>query len=446
MDDELDVSPLEAAAEEEDTEGEDQSPLAAADPVRAELLRQSQAAEKRLSKLSQSYISQIEEAKRKLLAQPTELSRKEMLRAIANKLTQRPVDQRDPRFWERQNVFTMLRDIGELGGEVSAAEKKLKQEQEAKVSELEGLRSKYMLGEATRGASQAASALARYKPAGAKGYEIIDLQIDRDRLKEQRDSIDPRSPEYLNLSRRIQELDKRISYLGGERKEGGPEETVGEKALNKKIGEEYADWVVRGGAVQSASRISRINDIVSKLGKRTDISGPVVGFAVESLPTIASVLYPDAQDAKDVVESVVQTDLRAILGAQFAQKEGEALIKRAYNPRLGEEKNSRRLRLLALQMQMVNDEKNRAMTYFAENKGSMKGYTFRPFTANDFLTSDQLERLDKGESPEDILGITRPKPSVSTGEAPTPKGGEKVDPAERARQVLARRRAAKKEG
>lgn len=166
------ISPLEAAAEEEDTEEEVQSPLAAIDPVRAELLRQSKAAEERRASLFQTELNRIEKAKQKLLEQPTELSRKEMLRAIASKLTQRPVDQRDPRFWERQNLFTMLRDIGELGGEVSAAEKKLKAEQEAKVSELEGLRSKYMLGEAERGASQAASALARYRPpAGAKGTE-----------------------------------------------------------------------------------------------------------------------------------------------------------------------------------------------------------------------------------------------------------------------------------
>jgi hypothetical protein len=230
----------------------------------------------------------------------------------------------------------------------------------------------------------------------------------------------------LAISNRIKELDKRIAYLGGERAEKeGEALTVGQKALDKKIGEEYANWVVGGGAVQSASRISRINDITSKLKKDKDISGPVVGFTLDNLPTMASVLYPEAQDAKDVVESVVQTDLRAILGGQFAQKEGEALIKRAYNPRLGEEKNAKRLQLLALQMQMVNDEKNRAMQYFGD-KGTIQGYTFRPFTANDFLTSDQLDRLDAGETPEEILGISKPAPKPA-GEG-KPAGGKPAEP------------------
>jgi hypothetical protein len=350
-----------------------------------------------------------------------------MLQGLVGKLTATR-SQDDPRFFERQNLYTFLRDVGEYGQEQKAAEK----EREAKRIMLQEMQAKYGmdLAEKRRGRAEQLAVQYLSKEPTEKAPptdEITRIQQNRNNLIEQRSALDPRDPNYLALSRSIQELDKRIAYLGGERAEKeGEASTVGEKALDKKIGEEYASWVVGGGAVQSASRISRVRDVISKLKKEKDISGPVVGFALDNLPSLASVLYPDAQDAKDVIESVVQTDLRAILGGQFAQKEGEALIKRAYNPRLGEEKNARRLELLALQMQMVSDEKNRAMDYFGE-KGSIKGYTFRPFTANDFLTMEQLERLDAGESPESILGKAPPAPRESqpSGSSEKPASTEK---------------------
>jgi hypothetical protein len=372
----------------------------------------------------QDTLNRIEEAKQRLLQTP---DKREMLQGLVGKLTAtRSPD--DPRFFERQNLYTFLRDVGEYGQEQKAAEK----EREAKRIMLQEMQAKYGmdLAEKRRGRAEqlAVQYLSKEPEAAPKDPDEVPRLQDRKRkLIQQRSSIDPRDPDYLSIGQEIQQLDKRIAYLGGERAEKeGEASTVGEKALDKKIGEEYASWVVGGGAVQSASRISRVRDVISKLKKEKDISGPVVGFALDNLPSLASVLYPDAQDAKDVIESVVQTDLRAILGGQFAQKEGEALIKRAYNPRLGEEKNARRLELLALQMQMVSDEKNRAMDYFGE-KGSIKGYTFRPFTANDFLTMEQLERLDAGESPESILGKAPPAPRESqpSGSSEKPASTEK---------------------
>lgn len=282
-------------------------------------------------------------------------------------------------------------------------------------------------------------AAARARAAGgSKGYELPYLQDMRSRLIQERSTLDPRDPRFLDLNKRIQEIDIRIEYLGGKRGTGAEKPTVGQAAIDKAFGEEYAAWVL-GGGVQSAARIAKINDVVSQLQSKKDMSGPIVGYALENLPTVASVIYPEAQDAKDVVESVVQTDLRAILGGQFAMREGEALIKRAYNPRLNEEQNIRRLQLLSMQMQKVADEKNRAMTYFGE-KGTIEGYNFVPYRATDFLTSDQLRRLDDGESVESILGEgTAPEEeSSSTG---TQSSGSVTDLIERARRETERREA-----
>lgn len=419
---EEDVLSEEEASEEETLETAPSDELGGLSVVPESVRKEYEEAKEAYGLSSQSALNQIQKARDLLLAQPTELSRKQYLQQLGSTLTQtrKPTD---PRFYERRNLYTFLRDVGEFGSAQEEAEKKAKLAQQEGLLKLDEMAAKYGQDRDYRRLQLASQLMGKYKPAATKEDEITRLQNSRDQLIQQRTALDPRDPNYLNLSKRIQELDKRIGYLGGERQEKpGEELSVGEKALDKKVGEEYANWVVGGGAVQSASRISRINDVISKLGKKDDISGAVVGFTLDNLPTLASVLYPDAQDAKDVVESVVQTDLRAILGGQFAQKEGEALIKRAYNPRLDEAKNARRLQLLTLQMQMVNEEKNRAMEYFGE-KGTIKGYTFRPFTANDFLTEDQLSRLDAGETPEQILGIARPAAKPEAKPA-APKPGE----------------------
>jgi hypothetical protein len=222
----------------------------------------------------------------------------------------------------------------------------------------------------------------------------------------------------LNIGKRIQELDRRIAYLGGEKpKDDKAEFTPGEKALDQQIAKDYASWIT-GGGVQAMARINKISDVINRIDEGEQLSGPVVGFTLENLPGIASVVYPGAQDAKDVVEGVVQTDLRTILGGQFAASENAALVRRAYNPRLTEEQNKKRLQLLLLQMQKVAEEKNRTMNYFGE-KGTIKGFQFTPYSYNDFLTYDQLKRLDAGEDPKSIAESIAP-----SGDGGKPKAGE----------------------
>jgi hypothetical protein len=423
----LDEEETDEEVQAEDAQADEESEAGGLSYIPAQVRREYEQSLKAYEGSYNNQINQIQKARDLLLSQPTELSRSQYLQQLGSVLTS-PRKSTDPRFYERRNLFTFLRDVGELGSAKKAAEDKAKLEQQQKLLQLDELSAKYGQERDLNRLKLATQLMGKYKPTAAakEPDEITRLQNNRDQLIQNRSNMDPRAPEYLAISNRIKELDKRIAYLGGERAEKeGEALTVGEKALDKKIGEEYSNWVVGGGGVQSASRISRINDIISRLETDPDISGPVVGVVLENLPTVASVLYPEAQDAKDVVESVVQTDLRAILGGQFAQKEGEALIKRAYNPRLDEKANARRLKILTLQMKMVNDEKNRAMQYFGE-KGTIKGYTFRPFTAGDFLTEDQLKRLDEGETPEQILGIDKSAPKPA-GEG-KPAGGKPAEP------------------
>jgi len=388
-------------------------------------------------------LAQIQKARKILESQPTQKTRGEYVQGLAQALT-KPKESTDPRFYERRNLYTFLRDVGEYGSAEEKARKEAELKQKLDLLKLDELAAKYGQEEAGKRFTLASQLLRGQKAAPAtKEDEITRLQNVRKNL----DISDP------DQARQYNELTKRIAYLGGQREEKGPEMLPGQKEFDKKMAVEYSEWTFGGKGAQAASRIARLNDVIGKLESDPDISGPVVGYTLENLPTLASILYPKAQDAKDVVESVVQTDLRAILGGQFAQEEAKALIKRAYNPRLQEWQNANRLKLLSLQMRLVAEDKNNAMNYFGK-KNTMMGYEFKPYTYDDFLTPEMLNRLDSGEDVESVArsiaatgkpaaeekpkGESKPKPAG--GGAPA---GAAKTPAQKAAEELARRRAAK---
>lgn len=83
------------------------------------------------------------------------------------------------------------------------------------------------------------------------------------------------------------------------------------------------------------------------------VSGPIIGVTPDPLLRAAN---PRAVDVKETVAAVTQRNLREILGGQFAQKEGEQLINRAYNPGLPEATNLRRVRELRQAIEKRRDD------------------------------------------------------------------------------------------
>lgn len=102
----------------------------------------------------QDTLNRIEEAKQRLLQTP---DKREMLQGLVGKLTAtRSPD--DPRFFERQNLYTFLRDVGEYGQEQKAAEK----EREAKRIELQEMQAKYGMELAEKRRGRAEQLAAQY--------------------------------------------------------------------------------------------------------------------------------------------------------------------------------------------------------------------------------------------------------------------------------------------
>lgn len=104
-----------------------------------------------------------------------------------------------------------------------------------------------------------------------------------------------------------------------------------------------AQWQTGGGA-DTAKNLSQLAEVVGRLESGEE---NLTGWIIGNVPDfILAGLNPEALDARELVEEVVQRNLRIVLGAQFTEKEGERLIARAYNRRLSEPQNAARLRRL----------------------------------------------------------------------------------------------------
>lgn len=171
---------------------------------------------------------------------------------------------------------------------------------------------------------------------------------------------------------------------------GGQEMTPGWKKIDQTFADDYMKWTGGGGA-DTAGNIAKLEDVLGKLESGEKLTGPIIG----QLPDfIMAFLDPDAVGSREAVEGVVQRNLKAILGAQFTEKEGEKLIKRAYNPTLPGPENARRLRVLVKQMTSALQSKNQMTEYFRKN-GTLMGYDGRIPQINDFWAA--LEGLKIGQ-------------------------------------------------
>lgn len=146
--------------------------------------------------------------------------------------------------------------------------------------------------------------------------------------------------------------------------------TAFQKTVDEKYAKDYLEWRGSGGYADVMKNLTQLKEVKQILQSGKDITGPVLGNMPEWM---RSYVNPESQDAKDLVEEVVQRNLRLILGAQFTEREGVRLIARSYNPRLDEKTNERRLDRLIKQIEDAAKAKESAASY-AEEHGTLIGF------------------------------------------------------------------------
>jgi len=205
--------------------------------------------------------------------------------------------------------------------------------------------------------------------------------------------------------------DGKITSIGGT----GPVTNVygeqkmppGLEAMDKEFGKKAAELSMSGLA-DARAQSAAINTVLKKLESGEKLTGAFIGAQPDYLRAI---LNPEAQDAIDRVGSVVQRSLREVLGGQFAQKEGEQLVRRAYNPSLKPEQNAARLRALFSVLDQTAKNKMEMVEYFR------KDYTLRGYEGNlKDPTVEDLEAAIDAAVPSAPPTTERLKYNPNTGE------------------------------
>lgn len=149
--------------------------------------------------------------------------------------------------------------------------------------------------------------------------------------------------------------------------------STAEKAIDTKFGKEYADFYAGGGIANLNKNLEELDRAISIIekAKENEVSGKLIGLS-DKAGTLAYT-HSKAADVKDIIGGVAQSNLRQILGGQFAQKEGEALLARQYDTAQSKSANLKRLKALRKQAANTIQSKAAAANYFEEN-GTLKGF------------------------------------------------------------------------
>jgi CheY-like chemotaxis protein len=161
-----------------------------------------------------------------------------------------------------------------------------------------------------------------------------------------------------------------------------------EEEIDKKFAPMVVEWM-GGEKTKAASRINQLKAVANMLESGKRITGPVVGLT----PDVAlAFVNPASREARANAEKVIQEGLKAVLGAQFTRPEGEAYLARSYDPKAPQADNLRRLRSIVTQMEESAKDRESMMKYMqGPGKGSLKGYTGRVPTIDDFYAAIEVQ-------------------------------------------------------
>lgn len=150
-----------------------------------------------------------------------------------------------------------------------------------------------------------------------------------------------------------------------------PSLTPGQEAADKAFGKEYSDFIAGGGSEAAQKNLRGMEDVQDKL--RTAKEPNLIERAAGYLPdSFRAAITPEAKAREDEVKGAIQNTLRQTLGSQFTEKEGTAILNRAYDPRLSNAENLKRVQKEAQALKSALEQKMQSARQF-EGTGSLVG-------------------------------------------------------------------------
>jgi hypothetical protein len=200
-----------------------------------------------------------------------------------------------------------------------------------------------------------------FNPKSVKTLDggLIDLaSLERDPAAQQqavRKELDPFAQELKQI--KLAEAKKKSM------------QTPASSALDRTYVKEYQDWTSGGKPAleKNLALLEQTAEALEQAKPDNKISGRFIG----RLPDIAR--SEESIRLREDVHRAVQESLRATLGAQFTEKEGERIMKQAYNENLSPAENARKIRFALDEIKANAANKDEKAAYF-EEFGTLAGY------------------------------------------------------------------------
>ena len=263
----------------------------------------------------------------------------------------------------------------------------------------------------------------KFNTSGNKDTTLIGNVKYIDQLYKQRDKFQKGSKGYNDLNNTIRNAEAGIGaykYDIGRQgalartdistRQGFGDGTVLTGAQidsDKAFGTWYTnEWLLKGGGSTEQTYIESLKGVrdtlvdAEKSGE--SISGVSQGV-LSKFPTGQAFFNPEGAVVQDRIASVAQLSLKAILGGQFSEREGELLIQRAYNPLLSEAENVERLTQLINRIEKAEDSKTALVRYYEENN-TISGFKGDRYAEEEFRSDiESFYRQDMKLLTDDAL-------------------------------------------
>lgn len=181
----------------------------------------------------------------------------------------------------------------------------------------------------------------------------------------------------------LQEMVKQLVTLKGDQLKAGSAKAAldakpvkstllpGEIARDRKFGQDYESYVAQGGAQGAAANFAKLDESLKHLKER----GAGVATRTSSMlpDVVRGLVTPEYKAIEQDMRSNVVSLLRATLGPQFTEKEGERIFAQTFDPSLPAAQNINRLNKLKDALQNAAKTKEDAGNYFEEH-GTLTGW------------------------------------------------------------------------
>jgi hypothetical protein len=171
--------------------------------------------------------------------------------------------------------------------------------------------------------------------------------------------------------------------IASEKKRATPVKlSVGEEQVDKEFGKKYSAWNTDGRADYDVNK-KIFTDAIADIKDNKVDTGFIAGVG-SKIPGVRT----NTAELQSRVQKAINGMLRATLGSQFTEKEGQRIFNQTFDPSASEEANIENMELEIAKLDKRKEAMEDMGSYFKDNK-TMSGYEAKPLSEPDYTSEQQ---------------------------------------------------------